>query len=109
MTKKPTLFSVALSQTAKREYNMGRPATKYNKLKEILERDGQWELFNHVCMDMSVPSTHIMRAIALMGIKVTLPTVCRWRKELNYKNQLTWAQVDADMAYDEVTSILESK
>lgn len=109
MTKKSTLFSVALSQTAKHESNRGRPATKYHKLKKRLEQDDQWELFNHVCMDMSIPSTTIWRALARMGINVTLPTVCRWRKDLNHKNQLIWAQVDADMAYEEVASLREGK
>lgn len=103
MTKKSITFSVALSQTAEPK-RRGAPS-KLEKVRERLEPIGEWELFREALVDKNIPVRAIHEALALSGIKVTLATVQRWRKDIIAKNHLIWAQVDRDMAFAEVEQL----
>ena len=108
MTKKPVTFSVALSQTTKPKA-VGRPAYMLDKARQVLEKQGQWELFRECLVDKSIPVRAIHEALALSGIKVSFPTVQKWRKEAIAKNNLIWAQVYRDMALAELDKVLEAQ
>lgn len=108
MTKKPVTFSVALSQTAKPKA-VGRPAYMLEKVRRVLEKQGQWELFRECLVDKSIPVRAIHEALALSGIKVACATVQKWRRDAIAKNNLIWAQVDRDMALAELDKVLEGK
>lgn len=108
MTKKPVTFGMALSQTAKPK-QLGRPAYMLEKVRRVLEKQGQWELFRETLVDKSIPVRAIHEALALSGIKVSFATVQKWRKEAIAKNNLIWAQVDRDMALAELDKVLEAQ
>ena len=106
MPKKPVTFSVALSQTA------GDKRRQNNKLRQVqlaLEPIGEWELFREALVNTDIPVRAIHEALALSGIKVSFPTVQKWRKEAIAKNNLIWAQVDRDMALAELDKVLEAQ
>jgi len=107
MTKKPVSFRIALSQTAKPK-RRGRPS-KLDKVCEHLAPIGEWELFRASLVDTQIPVRAIHEALALSGIKVSFCTVQAWRKDYIAMNKVIWAEVDRDMALEELDKLKERK
>jgi hypothetical protein len=103
MTKKSTKFSVALSQTAKPKRKGAK--SKLDTVRAQLVTESEWQLFREALVNTDIPVQAIQEALAITGIKVSLPTVYRWRKDELAYNRLVWAQVDRDMALTEVAQL----
>lgn len=100
MTKKSTKFSVALSQTAKPK-RRGAPS-KLAAICAHLIPKGEWQLFKESLVNADISSRAIQEALALTGIKVSLATVQRWRREAFIRNE-------RDMALTEVAQLRGDK
>ena len=107
MPKKPVTFRVALSQTAKRKQQGAK--SKIDTVAAHLGRKGEWKLFLEALVNTDIPARAIQEALALSGVKVSLPTVYRWRKDVLALNQVIGAQVDRDMALTEVAQLRGDK
>ena len=107
MTKKSTKFSIALSQTAKPKRKGAK--SKLDTVATHLGRKGEWKLFLEALVNTDIPVRAIQEALAITGIKVSIPTVYRWRKDELAYNRLVWAQVDRDMALTEVAQLRGDK
>ena len=103
MTKKSTKFSVALSQTAKPKRKGAK--SKLDTVRAQLVTESEWQLFREALVNTDIPVQAIQEALAITGIKVSIPTVYRWRKDELAYNRLVWAQVDRDMALTEVAQL----
>ena len=107
MTKKSTKFSVALSQTAKSKRKGAK--SKLDTVRAQLVTASEWQLFREALVNTDIPVQAIQEALAITGIKVSLPTVYRWRKDELAHNRLIWAQVDRDMALTEAAQLRGDK
>jgi hypothetical protein len=103
MTKKYTKFSVALSQTEKSK-RKGGARSKLDTVRVLLG-SAEWQLFREALVNTDIPVQAIQEALAITGIKASIPTVYRWRKDELAYNRLVWAQVDRDMALTEVAQL----
>ena len=103
MTKKYTQFSIALSQTAKSK-RKGGARSKLDTVRVLLG-SAEWQLFREALVNTDIPVQAIQEALAITGIKASIPTVYRWRKDELAYNRLVWAQVDRDMALTEVAQL----
>lgn len=107
MPKKPVTFSVALSQTAGDKQKGAK--SKLDTVRAQLVTASEWQLFREALVNTDIPVRAIREALAITGIKVSLPTVYRWRKDELANTKLIWAQVDRDMALTEVAQLRGDK